>query len=100
MNQSQDMRRYSLLCSLAFMPGSSASARDLQREMNRVHGQAVSRDLVRGDLCWLAEQGLVRRHGTDQVQITERGQDVATRDAPWPGGPIHGGDQSHNTEGR
>lgn len=82
-----DLRRYELLCSLAFAPGSAASVRELQRELDRVHGHAVSRDLVRGDLAWLEEQGLVGRRG-DLAQITERGQDVATRDAPWPGGPI------------
>lgn len=85
--QTPDLRRYSLLCSLAFMPGSSACVRELKREMDRVHGQPVSRDLVRGDLAWLEEQGLVGRMG-DLAQITERGQDVATRDAPWPGGAI------------
>jgi hypothetical protein len=92
--QSTALRRYSLLCSLAFMPGSSASVRDLQREMARVHSQSVSRDLVRGDLSWLSEQGLVKWRCSDLAQVTERGQDVATRDAPWPGGPI----QDHQGE--
>ena len=91
-----DLRRYSLLCSLAFMPGSSARVRDLQREMTRVHNQSMSRDLVRGDLSWLSEQGLVKRHCSDLAQVTERGQDVATRDAPWPGGPIQ---DDHNSMG-
>lgn len=79
-----DNRRYALLCSLAFMPAATATVRELHQEMGRVHSLAVSRDLVRGDLTWLAEQGLVRQQG-DQVQATERGQDVARRDAAWPG---------------
>jgi hypothetical protein len=79
-----DNRRRSLLTSIVFGVGSPQSVRDLVREMSTVHGIAVSADLVRGDLTWLAEQGLVRKV-EDAALHTERGRDVALGNAPWPG---------------
>lgn len=55
-------------------------------------GHAVTRDLIRTDLAWLKEQGLVTiRHempGTKELLVatlTERGGDVATGRASVPG---------------
>ncbi|HXS19477.1 MAG TPA: hypothetical protein VN764_19905 [Polyangiaceae bacterium] len=52
-------------------------------------GHLVSRDTVRGDLAWLAEQGLI---GIDNVAdrimiatLTKRGEDVALGHAIHPG---------------
>jgi hypothetical protein len=78
-------RRRSLLASLAMMETSTARVRALMRELEIVHGMMVSADLVRGDLQWLDEQGLVR-FVDDMAQATERGQDVVRMAAPWPVG--------------
>ena len=77
-------RRRSLLATLFFAAGSSATVRELVREMELVHNTATSGDQVRGDLTWLQEQGFVRLL-QDTAQITERGRDVARHAAPWPG---------------
>ena len=49
-----------------------------------MHGTAASADLVRADLGWLQEMGLVRFDG-EAAQCTERGQDVARMRAKFPG---------------
>lgn len=52
-------------------------------------GVAASRDDVRTDLAWLAEQGLVRLEdvaaSVDVVSLTPRGHDVAQGHAHVPG---------------
>lgn len=77
-------RRSSLLATILFSPTNSATVRELVLELEAVHNISTSADLVRGDLTWLAEQGLVLL-AHDAAQITERGRDVARRSAPWPG---------------
>ncbi len=64
----------------------------LIRDALGVIGHAVARDVVRGDLAWLDEQGLVTLRkevfGQKDVLIatlTERGQDVAAGRAVVPG---------------
>ena len=79
-----DSRRRSLLATLFFAEGSTATVHQLVREMELVHNTATSADQVRGDLTWLQEQGFARL-AQDTAQITERGRDVARRAAPWPG---------------
>ena len=74
------MRRSSLLATLFFAPGSTATV----RELVLVHNLATSADQTRGDLSWLQEQGFVQLT-QDTAQITERGRDIARRAAPWPG---------------
>ncbi|MFA9951146.1 hypothetical protein [Dentiradicibacter hellwigii] len=49
-----------------------------------VHGIAASLDLIRADIDWLVEMGLVRFNG-ELAQITERGRDVAALRAKFPG---------------
>lgn len=52
------------------------------------HGHSVSRDLVRTDLAWLAEQGLVTltRAGAMQIAtLAERGADAAAGRTTVPG---------------
>jgi len=77
-------RRRSLLATLLFAPAATATVRELLRDMEVVHNIPASADLLRGDLSWLREQGLVQ-YVADTAQITERGRDVARRAAPWPG---------------
>lgn len=53
-------------------------------------GQRLSRDRVRTELAWLADQGLVTsvllgESGAQRVTLTERGLDVATGAASVPG---------------
>lgn len=77
-------RRRCLLLSLWAAETSTCTLIELQREMRTTHGLHVSSDLVRGDLVWLQEQGLARVRD-DVAQLLERGRDVATSAAPWPG---------------
>ena len=84
MNNAPDTRRRSLLATLFFAAGCTATVRELAREMELVHNTATSADQVRGDLTWLQEQGFARLV-QDTAQLTERGRDVARRAAPWPG---------------
>ena len=82
MSEAERYRRSSLLATLAF--SQPARVRELVREMESIHGVVVSTDLVRVDLAWLAEMGLVRV--TDDTAIcTERGLDMARRRAKLPG---------------
>ena len=82
MTEAERYRRNSLLATLAF--SQPARVRELVREMESIHGVVVSTDLVRVDLAWLAEMGLVRV--TDDTAIcTERGLDIARRRAKLPG---------------
>ncbi|KGE77660.1 hypothetical protein [Halomonas salina] len=51
-------------------------------------GHQVSRDALRTELAWLAEQGLITVSDAGSVQVaklTARGQDVATGAARVPG---------------
>lgn len=60
----------------------------LIRDMVPAYGFRPSRDHVRAQLAWLAEQGLaeVRSSGGCQVvRLTERGEDVARGRATAPG---------------
>lgn len=82
MNEQEKRRRNSLLTTLAFDPSSTVTK--LRTEMEAVHSIACSADLIRADLGWLAEMGLVRWNG-EIAQCTERGKDVAALRAKFPG---------------
>ena len=82
MTEQEARRRKSLLTTIAFDPASTVIA--LRKEMEAVHGIACSADLIRADLGWLAEMGLVRWNG-EIAQCTERGKDVAALRAKFPG---------------
>lgn len=82
MNDKTQRRRKSLLATLMFWPVSTVSK--LQNEMETVHGVVCSADLIRSDLTWLSEMELAKFNGMD-AQITERGRDVATGRAHYPG---------------
>jgi hypothetical protein len=78
------VRRRCLLLSLWAADCSTAGVIELQRELRVTHGLVLSADLLRGDLSWLQEQGLCKAR-EDVALLTERGRDVATGLAPWPG---------------
>lgn len=82
MTANETKRRKSLLTTIAFEP--SITVAKLRSEMENVHSIACSADLVRADLDWLAEMGLVRWNG-EIAQCTERGKDVAALRAKFPG---------------
>jgi hypothetical protein len=80
-------RRLVLLRILAEAPGYSANESILYA-MIEDFGHVVSRDVVRSDLAWLAEQELVRLEEIATVyvvHITARGQDCASGRAVVPG---------------
>ena len=78
-------RRHSLLCTLYQCQSESARVPELVREMELMHCLAVSSDLVRADLMWLAEVELIR-FKDDTAQLIERGRDVVFKRAEFPGG--------------
>lgn len=78
-------RRHSLLLTLFQADASFASVPELVLEMGLIHCLAVSSDLVRADLMWLAEMGLVN-FKADNAQLIERGRDVVFKRAEFPGG--------------
>lgn len=75
-------RRKSMLTTLAV--DGSGTLISLRHELETVHGIAASADLLRADLDWLAELGLVKWNG-EIAQCTERGKDVAALRAKFPG---------------
>lgn len=79
--------RLVILRLLAEMPAYRANSSVLTMALERF-GHAVSRDQVKGEIAWLAEQGLVTIDDLDAVLVatlTERGQDVASARATVPG---------------
>lgn len=82
MNEIEYRRRNSILAVLTFDPLSTVSK--LRTELETVHGVSCSADLIRADLDWLQEMGLVRFDG-QAAQCTERGMDVGRLRAKFPG---------------
>ena len=80
-------RRLVVLRLLAKAPGYSSNDSILHGGLDTV-GHRVSRDQVRTDLSWLAEQGLVKVEdlkGVCVARLTERGNDVAAGRVTVPG---------------
>lgn len=80
-------RRLSVLLLLEASPGGVGNEALLHAALPDF-GHTPSTDQVRGDLAWLAEQGLVTTrdtHGLTVASLTGRGQDVAQGRAVVPG---------------
>jgi len=80
-------RRLLILRILDRAPGSEANHYILREALDTM-GHNVSRDAVRGELSWLAEQGLVtveELEGMAVARLTGRGHDVAQGRAVVPG---------------
>lgn len=80
-------RRLVLLRLLAEAPGYSANAYLLHSAV-AAFGHHVSADLLRAELHWSAEQGLIALEAlgdTEIATLSERGLDVATGRATHPG---------------
>jgi repressor of nif and glnA expression len=82
MTDTEKRRRTSILGTLSF--DGLSSVFQLRSQLESVHGIVASADLIRADLAWLEEMGLVQRNG-DAARCTERGADVANRRASFPG---------------
>ena len=81
-------RRLSLLLVLNETPGYTANAFLLREAIGQIYGHSASIDQVRGDLAWLAEQGLVTVRTVGEVTLatlTPRGADAAAGRASVPG---------------
>ena len=79
--------RRSLLTALNAMGSYSANDSMLQTVCEQ-YGNTMSRDQVKGELAWLAEQGLIEtKPAGDYVvaTLTSRGQDVAEGRSAAPG---------------
>lgn len=81
-----ESRRLALLRVLAESPGYSANESVLQTALDGL-GFRESRDTVRADMNWLAEQGLARVEdvGVMVSTLTARGEDVASGRGTHPG---------------
>lgn len=82
MHEQDKKRRTSLLAALVFDPVLTPT--QLRHELEITHNVVASVDLVRADLTWLDEVGLVRFNG-NVAGITERGRDVVRGSAKFPG---------------
>lgn len=82
MSEKDKRRRTSLLLSISFDAG--ATVRRLREALETTHNIAASADLIRADLSWLAEMGLIAWDG-EMAVCTERGRDVAAQRAKFPG---------------
>ncbi len=86
-------RRLSILLLLAEAPGGRSNEALLQAALP-IYGHDPSLDIIRGDLAWLAEQGLVTTDepaGLVVARVTARGEDAAAGRARVPGvkKPVH-----------
>ncbi|MCK5575449.1 MAG: ArsR family transcriptional regulator [Sphingomonadales bacterium] len=81
-------RRLAILSVLNEDVGFSHNDSVLQSALGAL-GHSITRDQVRTDLAWLAEQGMVTttspRNGLTVAKLTERGADVAAGRAQVPG---------------
>lgn len=83
----QQHQRLVILRLLAEVSGFDLNESILQDGLN-AYGLDISRDGLRTQLAWLAEQGLIRLEklgGTQKAVLTARGEDVALGRAVVPG---------------
>ena len=86
-DRAREYRRHLILYILEGQSGRSANDSVLRSALDAL-AVVVSRDVVTGDLAWLAEQGLVTTEGVDEFTVatlTSRGSDVAQDRAQHPG---------------
>ncbi len=82
MSEREIKRRKSILTTIAVDGAGTVLA--LRKDLENIHGIAASADVIRADLDWLNELGLVKWNG-EIAQCTERGRDVAALRAKFPG---------------
>ncbi|MCH5051182.1 ArsR family transcriptional regulator [Pectobacterium aquaticum] len=74
----QEDRRMRILHILISSPGRLTNE-DVLKKILRTVGHAISSDLLRTDIMWVAEQGLLEvwnEHDLYIVKLTQRGEDV------------------------
>jgi repressor of nif and glnA expression len=84
----REQRRLDILRILQRCRGYTINDSQLQDQLKREYGQAVSRDALRTDLAWLSEQDLLKLEtvaGLTLAQLTARGHDVGSGLAAVPG---------------
>lgn len=77
-------RRRAILAALSIAPAYTLPHRALRAQVEGV-GYAVSLDLLRADVAWLGEVGLVDPLELDHARLTDRGLDIALGRAQVPG---------------
>lgn len=77
-------RRRAILAALALAPAYTLPQRSLRAQVEAV-GYAVSLDLLRADIAWLGELGLVDPLELDHSRLTDRGLDIVLGRAQVPG---------------
>lgn len=80
-------RRLRILQTLTEIPGGMTNEAVLKNSA-LAFGHLVSSDLIRTELCWMAEQGLLSIRSERDLYVatlTDRGQDVASGAAIQPG---------------
>lgn len=81
-------RRLSILLCLEKAAGYRSNHFLLTHYLDAIHAHKVSHDVVRSDLAWLCEQGLITTAEIDDqltAQLTTRGADVACGRSEVPG---------------
>ena len=77
-------RRRAILAALALAPAYTLPQRSLRAQVEAV-GYAVSLDLLRADIAWLGDVGLVDPLELDHSRLTDRGLDTVLGRAQVPG---------------
>lgn len=77
-------RRRAILAALSIAPGYALPHRAVRGQIEAV-GYTASLDLLRADIAWLAEMGLVEPLELDHARLTDRGLDIALGRAQVPG---------------
>ena len=80
--------RLTLLRLLADQGGGYAANESVLADAANRYGFRASRDVIRGELAWLAEQGLIEREEVGELAVatlTQRGLDTAEGRAGVPG---------------
>ncbi|MDP2830181.1 MAG: hypothetical protein Q8O37_16450 [Sulfuricellaceae bacterium] len=77
-------RRRAILAALSLAPAYTLSHRALRATVEGV-GCAVSLDLIRAEIAWLDEIGLLDMLELDHVRLTDRGLDIVLGRAQAPG---------------
>lgn len=83
----QEDRRLTLLRLLVASPGHEANHYVLQAGLDQM-GHNISRDLVKSELSWLEEQGLIVLEALNELLVatlTGRGEDVSSGRSVVPG---------------
>lgn len=77
-------RRRAILAALSISAAYTLPDRALRAQVEHI-GYAVSLDILRADIAWLADIGLVERAEMDDVSLTDRGLDIVLGRAQVPG---------------